>query len=209
MADTTTPDHFSDVSRLDQIETDCWRLLQAAVPDRSCGWRLPVLATCANDEVRQRTLVLRKVDAPSHRIFAHTDVRSPKLKSIRSNPNVSWLFYDANRQVQLQVTGFATVHTDDNVAEQIWHDEPESSLRAYLAPYVPGRIRPAQESNVPDEVRERIPDRHELSTARANFAVISCEVDTADWLLLRANGNLRARFTYESGAISTVDWLAP
>ena len=209
MADTRTPDHFSDVTRLDGIEADCWRLLQAAVQDRSCGWRLPALATFLNNEVRQRTVVLRKVNVQSRRIFVHTDIRSPKYNSILSNPNVSWLFYDAARQVQLQLTGPATVHTDADIADRIWRDEPESSLRAYLAPHVPGSVRPAPESNLPDDVEQRIPERDELSTARANFAVISCEVGAADWLLLRPNGNLRARFTYEAGAVSTIDWLAP
>jgi len=209
MADTTTPVYFGDVTRLELIEADCWRLLRAAVQDKSCGWRLPALATCSNGELRQRTVVLRKVDAQSRGIFAHTDIRSPKLKSTNTNPNVSWLFYDAVRQVQLQLTGIATLHSADDVAEQLWRDEPESSLRAYLAPYVPGSVQPAPESNLPDEVRERIPDRHELSAARPNFAVISCDVDAADWLLLRAGGNLRARFTYEAGAVSTADWLAP
>ncbi|MEO2012973.1 MAG: pyridoxamine 5'-phosphate oxidase family protein [Fuerstiella sp.] len=209
MADAETSEHFSDLINLSAIETDCWRLLQAAVHDKSCGWRLPALATCFNGELRQRTVVLRKVDTPSHRIFVHTDVRSPKLKSIRSNPNVSWLFYDTTRQVQLQLTGFATVHTDDDVADRVWGDEAESSLRGYLAPYVPGSVQPAPEFNLPPGVQGRIPLRHELSAARANFVVISCAVATADWLLLQAHGNLQARFTYESGAVSTADWLAP
>ncbi|HIE95532.1 MAG TPA: hypothetical protein EYG03_19145 [Planctomycetes bacterium] len=209
MADTTTSDHFRDLTDLHGIEADCWRLLQAAVHDKSCGWRLPALATCSNGELRQRTLVLRKIDAHSHRIFAHTDARSPKIKSIRSSPNVSWLFYDATRQVQLQLTGIATVHTDGDVADRIWHGEAESSLRGYLAAYVPGSIRPMPESNLPTGVRIRVPDRNELSAARGNFAVISCEVGTADWLLLQPDGNLRARFTYEDSAVSTADWLAP
>ncbi len=209
MDNTTTPDYFRDVTDLHGIEADSWRLLQAAVHDRSCGWRLPALATCSNREVRQRTVVLRKVDDQPRRIFVHTNIRSPKLKSINNNPNVSWLVYDAVRQVQLQLTGLATVHTDDDIAEQIWQDETELSLRGYLAPYVPGTVQSAPESNLPDDVGQRIPQREELSKARANFAVISSAVDTADWLLLRPDGNLRARFTYEAGAVSTVDWLAP
>jgi len=209
MADAATSEHFSNLIDPGTIEADCWSLLQAAVQDKSCGWRLPVLATCANGELRQRTVVLRKIDAHSRRLFVHTDLRSPKCNCIRSNSDVSWLFYDATRHVQLQLTGRATIHTDDDVADRIWHDEAESSLRGYLAPYVPGTERPAPETNLPNAVRQRIPDRSELTSARANFAVISCVVGAADWLLLRPDGNLRARFTYEDGATSTMDWLAP
>ena len=209
MADAATSEHFNNLIDLRSIEADCWNLLQAAVHDKSCGWRLPVLATSANGQLRQRTVVLRKTDAPARRIFVHTDLRSPKCNSVLSNPRVSWLFYDAVRQVQLQLTGPATIHTDDDVADRIWHAEAESSLRGYLAPYVPGTVRPAPESNLPNTVRERIPDRSELTSARANFVVISCVVDAADWLLLRPDGNLRARFAYEDGAVSTADWLAP
>jgi pyridoxamine 5'-phosphate oxidase len=209
MADTMTSDHFKDATRVDRIEADCWGLLQAAVHDKSCGWRLPVLATCSHGELRQRTVVLRKVDAQSRMIFVHADVRSPKIKSIDGNQNVSWLFYDAMRQVQLQLMGLATVHTDDDIAEQVWQDETEFSLRGYMAPYVPGSVRLSPESNLPDEIRHSVPDRVQLSAARANFAVISCSIDTADWLLLRPEGNLRARFIYEGSSVSHADWLAP
>ncbi|MCP4509137.1 MAG: hypothetical protein GY826_22405 [Fuerstiella sp.] len=209
MTDAVKSKHFSDPVDLNTIEYDCWHMLRAAVHDRSCGWRLPVLATCSNGEVRQRTVVLRKVERSARRILVHTDLRSPKLKSINNNPDVSWLFYDAVCQVQLQLTGLATVHTDDKIAEQLWQHETESSLRGYLAPYVPGTVRSVPESNLPDDMRQRIPQRDQLSAARENFAVISGAVKIADWLLLRPDGNLRARFTYEDGSVSSGNWLAP
>lgn len=199
---------FSDPECLRQVDADCWRLLEQAVHERQCGWRLPVLATVNQHQCRQRTVVLRGVDSSQRRILAHTDIRSGKIAAIRDNGRVSWLFYDLNRKVQLQLTGQATIHADDEVADRVWRQESESSLRGYLAPSRPGTVCRHPDVNLPPDMRDRIPRRDELSAARSNFSVISCDVSSAEWLLLRSIGNLRARFSYAADGTCSAEWLS-
>ena len=200
---------FKDSESLFRIFEDCWTELQRAVDDRSSGWRLPVLATAEASACRQRVVVLRAVDARPRTLFAHTDVRSAKVESIRQQSLVSWLFYDVRLQSQLQLQGTATIHTDDETADRFWQSEPESSLRGYLAPHAPGVVSSTADVNLPYDVRGRIPHRDELAAGRQNFAVISCVVHAAEWLLLRQSGNLRARFACENPGQLTAEWVYP
>ena len=200
---------FTDTESLLRIFEDCWSELQRAVDDRSSGWRLPVLATTEPSGCRQRVVVLRAVDVKRRTLFAHTDVRSAKVESIRQQPLVSWLFYDAGLQSQLQLQGTATIHTDDETADRFWQSEPESSLRGYLAPHAPGVVSGTADINLPDNVRGRIPQRDELAAGRQNFAVISCVVRAAEWLLLQQSGNLRARVVYDESGQQAAEWVCP
>ena len=199
---------FANTASLSCILSDCWRSLRNAVSSRDCGWRLPVLATQSSGDVRQRIVVLREVDIQQRLLLAHTDFRSPKVAALRDTQSVSWLFYDHTAMSQLQITSTASIHHADEVADRVWQSEPESSLRGYLAPIVPGTVVNGPSCNLPDKVMGRIPDRDELAAARTNFAVIQCEVETIEWLTLSREGNLRARFRYSNDEVHA-DWLAP
>lgn len=208
-ADSPAADLFSGCDDLTAIEADCWQLLSSAPRDRHCGWRLPVLATSGEIVPRQRTVVLRHVDAESRKVYIHTDVRSPKVASIRSNPMVSWLLYDSSRQIQVQIVGHATVLTQESDTEWLWQQESESSLRGYLAPYVPGQVCERRESNLPAEWESSTPTRAELNQARGNFAVICSTACTLEFLILRPNGNIRGIYSYSGVERPSAEWLAP
>lgn len=207
-ADTQNAIQFADSLSLPAVLADCWQSLAKSISVRDCGWRLPVLGTAGNEGIRQRLVVLRKVLPLERRLLVHTDARSPKIDAIQQNSRVSWLFYDHVAMSQLQIQGTATIHTKDEVAQALWAAEPEASLRGYLAPFCPGTVCDTHEFNLPESVLGRIPDRSELQTARDNFAVISCEVQAVEWLLLRREGNLRAVFEYLDDGVKA-HWLAP
>ncbi len=200
---------FNDPEDAAAVEADCWRLLERAVTDPNSDWRLPVLATVTDGVCRQRIVVLRSVQAESRTILAHTDVRSSKVRALHDNPRSSWLFYDANRNVQMQLVGTTQIHTDNEVANELWHSQPASSLRGYLAPKAPGTPCTAADINLPEAVRDRLPDAAELAKARTNFAVISCQAMSIEWLMLRRIGNLRLRIKYDTHDCPSHEWLAP
>ncbi|MEQ9408873.1 MAG: pyridoxamine 5'-phosphate oxidase family protein [Fuerstiella sp.] len=200
---------FANPASLTEVEAECWRRLQLSVADRDSGWRLPVLATVDARGLRQRTVVLRGVNADDRIIRAHTDIRSDKIASLRSHPNASWLFYDHRWKSQLQLTGHITIHTDDPVADRLWDEESEQSLRGFLAPLPPGTRCDGPTVNLPEELRNRSPERDELAVGRQNFAVLQCNVQSAEWVLLRSDGNLRARFVYVEQNDCLAEWLAP
>ena len=199
---------FSGELDLDEWDREIWQRLVEGASDRNSGWRLPVLGTALNGKPRQRIVVLRQVDAASRTILVHTDIRSAKIEEISSEPVCSWIFYDAANQVQLQLAGEVRIHTDDDVADSLWCSETETSLRGYLAPLSPGTRCSEPETNLPDNVKDRIPSRDELAAAKKNFSVLSCRIRSAEVVVLRRSGNLRAKFDYSNEELDA-HWVAP
>jgi hypothetical protein len=197
------------MTSLNRVETDCWQLLEVSCSDRSQPWRLPVLATVSEATCRQRTVVLRKVDAASRTVCFHTDIRSAKIQQLRHNSLASLLFYDSTTQSQLQLSGTTTIHTDDDVAQNLWEQESPMSLRSFLSALPPGT--PITEadfrfdaSGLPDA-----PTVEDVQPGRANFCVVCCHVAAMEWLMLRPEGHLRARFEYDTSQTTTRQWLSP
>ena len=77
-------------------------------------------ATVDSNKPQQRTVVLRSFDKRKNEIAFHSDCRSPKLNQIQLNCNVSALFYDKGRKVQLRIIGKAgTTKVDGKLKKQI------------------------------------------------------------------------------------------
>ncbi len=199
---------FSDSEDLQEIESACWKLLTCSVGDRSADWRLPVLGTTWQGRARQRTVVLRDVDADTRHLVFHSDIRARKLVEITTNSRVSLLFYDRQRQVQLSLSAIATVHQTDRVADELWSSESIASLRGYLAPFAPGTEFDVPETNLPADLREHLPDATRIQAGRKNFAALVLTVTNADCVMLRRSGNLRAKFDYSARNVRR-SWLAP
>lgn len=209
--DASDSQHFADRSDLTVIEADIWSLLLQAVTDRECGWRLPSFATRCAAGVRQRTVVLRAVDADRRRLLVHTDARSPKVDQIADDNRVSMLFYDRSRGVQLSVTATATVHTDDDTADGLWQASHPLSLKYVLGPMAPGTVCDEPSINLPPGWLDRVPTADDLAAVRDRFATVSFQVLAIDWLSLSRAGNLRAEFDYTADPPDPVRrrWLAP
>lgn len=200
---------FTDTSSLDLIEADCWKLLTKASGDAKADFKLPVLASVSADGVAQRIVVLRSVDVETGSLLIHTDVRSAKIRQLRDNPVASLLFYDKAKKVQLRATAVASVHTDDEIADQLWQSESATSIKCYLGPLAPGAICSEPEHNLHAEFLAAIPDRSQLEPARANFAAVHFVVKQLDWLQLNRSGNLHAEFNYADDRSVSGNWTAP
>lgn len=200
---------FADTSSLEQIESDCWKLLVRAAVDAKSDFRLPVLATQTPTSAAQRIVVLRATDDEAHTLLIHTDSRSAKVQQLNSNPMAALLFYDKAKKVQLRVTAAATIHTDDEIANQLWQSESATSLKGYLGPLTPGSVCATAEHNLHPEFLESIPDRNQLEIARPNFAAIRFQVTQFDWLQLNRSGHLQAQFSYAEDQTVVRTWTAP
>ncbi len=172
-------------------------------------FRTAVLTTQGSDGPRSRTIVVRSACADTGSILLHTDQRSTKVTEIQNCPNGSLLCYDSTAQVQLILSGQLSIHTDDDIAEQVWDQSAATSLRTYLAPHAPGTVLAGPNCNLPEEFRRRVPDRSELIAARANFAVIRLQLVLIEWLQLHRKGNLRLRMRLRQGTLTHADWIAP
>lgn len=202
-------EHPSD--DLNVILEQCWAQLTTAVDTGKHGFHLPTLCTVdAGGLPAGRILVLRAVDPGERTVMCHTDVRSPKVTELCAQPMASWVFYDADARLQLRATGRVSIHTDDALAQRRWEASNESSRRCYLAPAAPGALVDQPSPNLPEAVRQRVPEKADTEPGRANFAVLQGRVDELDYLHLHHAGHRRARFTWNApdrAAGPTMTWL--
>ncbi|MEM0983490.1 MAG: pyridoxamine 5'-phosphate oxidase family protein [Planctomycetota bacterium] len=203
------PDKGSPPPSLETILDDCWADLVRGKADRKHAYHLPVIATVDPDGLpAARTVVLRAADRDAGELRFHTDARSPKLKHLGARPTVLWHFYDKGSKRQLRVRSIATIHTDDALADEAWANTRLMSRRCYLAPAPPSTESDTPTPNLPTEFESRDPTKEESEAGRANFAVVTTRVDEIDWLWLRHQGHLRARFTRTDGGYTST-WLEP
>ncbi|MEQ9144172.1 MAG: pyridoxamine 5'-phosphate oxidase family protein [Parvibaculaceae bacterium] len=200
------PAHYTS---LDEIGRHAEHLLSEAVKTPDHPFRKPVLATVdAEGCPRARTVILRHVDFSARTVRIHTDARSAKITEIGGKPDVTLVFYDPREEVQVQLSGKASIHTDDEVAEAAWQTAAPPSRRAYLADPAPGTVSQIPLSGLPADVEGVIPGDERLAEGRPSFAAILVRFHRLDWLFLSPNGNRRARFTLEATGMSGT-WLVP
>jgi len=203
---TDMPAHYED---LGSIQTTWREMLLSAVSERTHPFKKPVLTTIGLEgEPKARIIILRDLDLEERSIRLHTDARSAKIAQIGRNPNVILAFYDPAHEIQVQVSGNATVHKADAYADAAWTGAPPPSRRAYLAEREPGTPLPGPASGLPADVEGKIPSEKRLETGRSNFAAIRMVFEQVDWLFLSPTGNRRARFTWEADGWAGT-WLAP
>lgn len=187
-----------------------WRELETAVSDGAHGWHLAVIATNAsNGGPELRTVVLRVADQARRLLGFHTDRRAGKIAQLQEDPRMGVLFYDRARQIQLRARGVAHVHLDDEAAEQAWKRSSFSSRRCYLAPYAPSSAQEAFSPNLPGDLLHRAPGEAASEAGRGHFAYVTVRLDSVEWLQLRHDGHVRARFTWDEDGECSAGWIAP
>jgi len=193
---------------LERIWEESWSMLVAAVKDRKSPMHTPALATVGEEGANVRVVVLRNAIPEERQICCHTDLRSGKIADVKRNPNVSWLFYDAEKKVQLRLSGIAAIHTDDALADARWATTKLMSRRCYATTLPPGTQSDEPTSGLPDFLVERNPTAEESEAGRENFAVVQCNIDRLDWLYLDSRGHRRAKFIWKNDALSAT-WIIP
>lgn len=194
---------------LERVLKQSWLMLQEGVTDDQHPFHVPVLGTTnPENSSRTRLVILRQVDSATREVVCHTDARSSKVVDIRHNDRVSWLFYHTDYRVQIRLSGRATIHTADEIAEQHWSETPLTSRRLYCTVEEPGQPVATPESTFPDHLVDRAPTEAESQAGRPYFAVIRCQVDMMEWLFLRFEGHRRARFRWREDELAAT-WLAP
>jgi hypothetical protein len=190
-------DSFNESVALADVLHHLWDELRTGAARGGHPFHTPALATTTADGASLRTVVLRAADRKLRRLLCHTDFRSPKYAEVQANARVAWLFYDRERKLQLRLWGTGRLHHRDALAKARWVASPDRSRACYRADLAPGW---------PVDGMSRSPWLDEEGLA--NFAVIDCRVDTIDWLYLRSDGHLRAKFLWSDGTWQGT-WIAP
>ncbi len=188
---------YDDITT-EEIPDVMWGLLQMAIIERRHPFHTPALFNGGAQGAEARTVVLRLVDPDSRALHCHTDIRSPKVEALRSDPKVGWLFYDAQAAVQLRLKALATLHHQDEIAEAGWANSTRNSRQCYRHEIGPGVHR--EQGGEPPTFLD--------ADGYDNFTVLRTVVHEMEWLFLRHSGHQRCRFSFVDNQWRP-QWLAP
>ncbi len=182
--------------------------LTFGVRDGKDDFHTMIFSNFQNNKVESRCVVLRHFDRNKRLLLFNTDIRSPKVKAIRSNPATHCLFYHFREKIQLRIETCSSVHYNDPVHEDAWEKATLSSRKCYLSKYKPSQKIQESGDGLPSHLLARIPSAEESQFGKANFAVIVNEIISIDWLYLSSNGHKRALYNFDRGQIRKT-WIAP
>lgn len=202
------PDFYND---LDLSFAKAWDLIEPGAIKRSSPAHTPVVGSVDAAGLSQlRVMVLREADRSTRRLRFHTDSRSAKIEDFAIDDRVSILMYDAAEKLQLRLFGTASVQTEGAAVDAAWASSTTFARRCYMAENAPGIESDLPTSGLPAWIEGRQPLEEQLGEARANFAILWCDITEMEWLYLANAGHRRARWTWNGSLQSwSGRWLVP
>lgn len=180
---------------LPAIEAHVWQLLLESKKSYRSPFHAGVVATVQEQLPQLRTVILRKVDVAARKLSFHTDIRSPKIEQLKMQPAVSWLFYETDLRMQLRMQATATVHYNNQQANDGWEQSRLASRLTYTTSSASGAVLPSPE--LIDLNRKEV-EPELIEIAWKNFCVVETTVHKMDWVFLNKEGNRRALFDYNN-----------
>ena len=197
------PNYYNNI---DLILDEIWSLLQRGVVDRNEDFRLPVVIVSSNDSAEGRVVVLRGAFKDKNILRFHTDFRSPKIKSLKENKKIYFVFYNKKRKIQVRAEGIATVHKDNELTKEAWTKTQMMSRKCYLSPQAPGDFINDSASDLSKDMGNEIPTYEQSEMGYKNFCVIESKIKSFEWLYLASQGHRRAKFMLDENKST---WLVP
>ncbi len=193
---------------LESVWEQLWLLLDRGAVDTRDPFHQATLASLGDGYPDLRTVILRFADRPQRLLACHSDRRAQKIEQLQQDPTVSWLLWHPRQHVQLRCYGQATVHLDDEVAEEAWQSLGGSSRRNYSALTTPGSpIKHYKEGIEAYDGLDSVQGDRQASW-RPHFCTIHTHLTRVEWLLLERAGHRRARFDWD-GQQWESQWLVP
>lgn len=174
--------------RLDTLWSHIWDRLDRGVAQSDDPFRFVTLATIGAGGAEARTVGLRAADRAAGTVEVHSDLRTAKVRALRTDPRAQLLFWDATTQVQLRVSVTMTLLPADAAR---WARIPEGARTNYGTDPAPGTPvdRPEKVTRTPEVAR---------------FVALSGEVSGMDVVSLAHDPHRRAMFDGAQGR-----WVAP
>ena len=185
------PDFYSD---LDKIYIKIWNLLNYGLINRNSSFHLPVFICGKNKSFDGRTVVLRGINKKNKTIWFHTDIRSKKIKILKNNPLVSFLFYDKSEKIQLRIVGKAKINYQNKKTAISWKKTMHISRQCYLGNKTPGTFASKPSSGLSKNIDNFEYTMKESEIGYKNFCVVETFIKSIEWLYLAARGHRRAYF---------------
>jgi len=200
-------------SDLGALESLIWSNLQRGAQRPREAFHWPTVATTGDEGPTARTVVLREVDGQARRLTLHTDLRSAKVRHLRADARLAWLFYDGAKKLQIRANAIATLHhgEGDEVAVRTWSELSVSSRMTYCASPAPATESAGWSNGLPGEWSSERPQRHETEEGFEHSCVVRTRVTELEVLYLSRAGHRRARMRFDEdpGAQAKRAWLIP
>ena len=193
---------------LEAVLNSAWRMLQRGADRFNDPFHWPVLGTTGKNGIDLRTVILRQFVSAERVLVCHTDSRAPKVRHITNHADVCWLFYHPKKKVQLRISGPATLHADDRLADDQWAATKIPSRLNYCSLAPPGTRTEQPASGLPDFLLNKVPTVLNTESGRNHFMAIAGQIKSLDWLQLNILGNRRARFDWTPAGLQA-SWLVP
>jgi len=155
-----------------------------------------------------RIVVLRGVDEKEKKIWFHSDIRSNKVKILKSNPKGTLLFYDKIEKIQLRISGSVQINYQNDISKKSWKKTAHMSRQCYLGDKAPGSDASEPTSGLTTNVDNLKYSKEESEIGYKNFCVIEIFIKSIEWLYLAAKGHRRAYFTLKNNSLEK-KWLIP
>ena len=188
-----------------QIIKSEWKNIKLGIQKAKHDYHSFVFSTVSKNSPDSRTVILRDFDEHKPAIWFHSDIRSKKILHLEENENVSALFYDKSRKVQLRINGIADIEDDIEHNKKIWHSmRPESKL-CYMGPYAPSQKINQFEPNTLKKSAHDL-DKKDEHLGLSRFCRIRIKIKKLDWLKLDYKGHQRLEFKF--GKKVKIQWIA-
>ena len=188
-----------------QIIKSEWKNINLGIQKAKHDYHSFVFSTVLKNSPDSRTVILRDFDEHKPAIWFHSDIRSKKILHLEENENVSALFYDKSRKVQLRINGIADIEEDIEQNKKIWDSmRPESKL-CYMGPYAPSQKINQFEPNTLKKSAHDL-DKEDEHLGLSRFCRIRIKIKKLDWLKLDYKGHQRLEFKF--GKKIKTQWIA-
>ena len=199
------PYYYND---LDKIYSKIWDLLISGLKNRNAPFHIPVFISGNKNKPDGRIVVLRGVDKKEKKIWFHSDIRSNKVKILKSNPDATLLFYDKKEKIQLRITGNIKINYQNDFSKKSWEKTIHMSRQCYLGKEIPGTNTSIPTSGLSKNIDNFKYSIEESEIGYKNFCVVQTFIESIEWLYLAAKGHRRALFDLKKGSIEK-KWIIP
>ncbi len=184
--------------------------LEAATETGDGAFRHFALATNGLDGAPAvRTVVLRSVEEDLSALTVFTDGRTEKIREINADSHASAMFYDPDAQVQVRVTGRATIVSEGPEVDAAWDATPLPSRKSYMTIAAPATALASPSSGLPDGLDGRVPTEAESVAGRAHFTLIRLAPTRVEIVVLDRDGNRGLSATRNDTGVWQFLWRVP
>jgi len=201
----TKPHYYND---LDKVYSKIWNLLNLGLQDRDAPFHIPVFISGEKNKSDGRIVVLRGIDENYKKIWFHSDIRSNKVKILKTNSEATLLFYDKSEKIQLRIYGRVKINYQNDITKKSWQKTVHMSRQCYLGNKTPGSDVLVPASGLTTDVENLKYTMEESEIGYKNFCVIETFIKSIEWLYLASRGHRRSYFSLKNNSLEK-KWLIP